>query len=57
MWNKIYEEENDYQRIHVLTAAALLELDFTQPSLDYHGLMKLTSILTGNNEQDMENML
>ena len=50
------KKENDYQRIHVLTAAALLELDFTQPSLDYHGLMKLTSILTGNNEQDMENM-
>ena len=26
----------------MLTAAALLELDFNQPSLDYHELMKLT---------------
>lgn len=48
--------EKGSRKIHVLTAAALLELDFTQPSLDYHGLMKLTCILTGSNEQDMENM-
>ena len=33
------------KRIHMLTAAALLELDFEQPSLDYHSLMKLTKIL------------
>ena len=32
-------------RRHVLTAAALLELDWRTPSLDYHSLMKLTSIL------------
>lgn len=44
------------ERIHVLTAAALLELDFTQPSLDYHSLMKLTKILTGNQKKDLENM-
>lgn len=44
------------QRVHMLTAAALLELDFEQPSLDYHSLMKLTKILTGDNSQDMENM-
>ncbi len=44
------------KRIHMLTAAALLELDFTQPSLDYHSLMKLTGILTNNREEDMENM-
>ena len=40
----------------MLTAAALLELDFEQPSLDYHGLMKLTKILTEDNADDMENM-
>ena len=40
----------------MLTAAALLELDFEQPSLDYHSLMKLTQILTRDNRQDMENM-
>lgn len=50
-WNK-----NTYEKKHMLTAAALLELDFNQPSLDYHSLMKLTKILTGNNQQDLENM-
>lgn len=44
------------RRVHMLTAAALLELDFEQPSLDYHDLMKLTNILTRNNSEDMENM-
>lgn len=44
------------QRKHMLTAAALLELDFKQPSLDYHSLMKLTKILTRDNQNDMENM-
>ena len=44
------------KRIHMLTAAALLELDFEQPSLDYHSLMKLTKILTRDNEKDVENM-
>ena len=38
------------------TAAALLELDFNQPSLDYHSLMKLTKILTHDNVHDMENL-
>lgn len=41
---------------HMLTAAALLELDFNQPSLDYLSLMKLTKILTNDNSKDMENM-
>lgn len=40
----------------MLTAAALLELDFEQPSLDYHSLMKLTKILTRDNYEDIENM-
>lgn len=42
--------------VHMCTAAALLELDFTQPSLDYHSLMKLTKIITGNDKEDVENM-
>lgn len=29
------------KKVHMLTTAAILELDFEQPSLDYHGLMKL----------------
>ena len=40
----------------MLTAAALLELDFEQPSLDYHQLMKLTKILTNGKAEDIENM-
>lgn len=44
------------EKVHMLTAAALLELDFEQPSLDYHSLMKLTKILTGNCGTDVENM-
>ena len=38
------------------TAAVLLELDFNQPSLDYHDLMKLTRIMTRDNKMDVENM-
>lgn len=49
-------DENGTRKIHMLTAAALLELDFEQPSLDYHSLMKLTKILTRDNEEDVENM-
>ncbi len=44
------------KRVHMLTAAALLELDFEQPSLDYHGLMKLTKILTRDKKEDVEEM-
>lgn len=46
----------DGKKVHMLTAAALLELDFEQPSLDYHSLMKLTKILTRDNGEDVENM-
>lgn len=49
-------EAGTVKRVHMLTAAALLELDFEQPSLDYHSLMKLTKILTRDNEADVENM-
>lgn len=44
------------ERIHMLTAAALLELDYRQPSLNYHSLMKLTKILTRDNQKEMESM-
>ena len=47
-------QSND--RKHMLTAAALLEVDFRQPCLDYHSLMKLTKILTRDNREDVENM-
>ena len=38
---KRFDRRPDGKRLHMLTAAALLELDFEQPSLDYHSLMKL----------------
>lgn len=44
------------EKVHMLTAAALLELDFRQPSLDYHSLMKLTKILTWDRREDVESM-
>ena len=49
-------DKNGTKRIHMLTAAALLELNFEQPSLDYHSLMKLTKILTRDNKKDMRGM-
>lgn len=53
---KRFDRTPEKKRVHMLTAAALLELDFGQPSLDYHSLMKLTKILTRDNSQDLENM-
>lgn len=47
---------NGVARKHMITAAALLELDFNQPCMDYHALMKMTKILTHDNRQDVENM-
>ncbi len=44
------------RHIHMVTAAALLEIDFEQLSLDYHSLMKLTKIITNDNKEDIENM-
>lgn len=53
---KRFDSDADGKRVHMATAAALLEADFRQPCLDYHQLMKLTAILTGNDPHDMENM-
>lgn len=44
------------KRYHVATVAALLELDFEQPCLDYHSLMKLTKLLTAEDPMQMEQM-
>lgn len=44
------------RRHHVLTAAAILELDWRSPSLDYHTLMKLTRILCRDRTEDVEQM-
>ena len=51
---KRFDRCDDGSRVHMLTAAALLELDFRQPCMDYHALMKLTKILTRDNSYDVE---
>lgn len=53
---KRFDRGNGGARFHMLTAAALLELDFEQPSLDYHDLMKLTKILTIDDQTDVKSM-
>lgn len=41
---------------HMISVAALLELDFNTPSMDYHILMKLIKIITNNNYYDIRQM-
>ncbi len=43
-------------KVHMITAAALLEADFRNPCLDYSDLFKLTNILTNNNLIDIKNL-
>lgn len=43
-------------KVHMATAAALLEVDFRVPCMDYHTLMKLTRVLTRENKSEVENM-
>ena len=52
----LFDRDEKKNRIHMATAAALLEADFNAPCMDYHTLMKLTRILTGKKKQDIENM-
>lgn len=42
------------KRIHMISAAALLEVDFRAPSLDYNELIKLTRVLTKNDDDVVE---
>ena len=48
--------EGKMKKVHMATAAAILEADFMSPCLDYSVLMKLTHVLTRENAEDMENM-
>ena len=52
---KRFDRKNN-ERIHMISAAALLEIDFRQPSFDYHTLMKLTKIITRDNLFDLEQL-
>ena len=44
------------ERRHMLTAAAILEVDWRTAAMDYHTLMKLTKILSLDNREDLEQM-
>ena len=50
------KENSGCRKVHMATAAALLEADFRTPCLDYHTLMKLTRILTQENQNDIKEM-
>ena len=50
------DKNGEKSKIHMATAAALLEADFNAPCMDYHSLMKLTRILTRENKTDIDNM-
>lgn len=43
-------------KVHMITAAALLELDFRSPCLDYSELFKLTKIVTKDNKEDLKEL-
>ena len=49
-------EDGALLRRHMLTAAALLELDWRTPGMDYHTLMKLTKILCLGKSEATEQM-
>ncbi len=42
------------KRVHMVSVAALLECDFRAPALDYNELIKLTRVLTRNDEDILE---
>ena len=44
------------KKIHMITAAALLEVDFRTPCLDYSELFKLTKIITHDNQDDLKEL-
>ena len=50
---KRFDRENG-KRIHMISVAALLEVDFRTPCLDYNELIKLTRVLTRNKEDVIE---
>lgn len=50
---KRFDRDNN-NKIHMISAAALLEVDFRAPSLDYNELIKLTRILTRNENDVLE---
>ena len=54
-FDRIASEEGP-KRLHMLSAAALLELDHNSPAMDYHDLMKLTRLVTREDRQDLQEL-
>lgn len=50
------QADGSLRRVHMITAAAILELDWRTPGLDYHTLMKLTKILCRDRAEEVEQM-
>lgn len=50
-----FDREGERRR-HMLSAAAILEIDWRTSFLDYHTIMKITQILSRNTQEDMEQM-
>ena len=50
---KRFDRESN-KKIHMISAAALLEVDFRAPCLDYNELIKLTRIITRNENDVLE---
>ncbi len=46
--------DRNTEKVHMVSVSGLLETSHRYPNLDYHDLMKLTYILTGDYEQVME---
>ena len=54
-FDRVLEQGKPVRR-HMLTAAAILEVDWRTAALDYHTLMKLAKTLSLGNEADMKQM-
>ena len=55
-FDRVRMEDGSLRRRHMLTAAAILEVDWRAPSLDYHTLMKLTKIICRDNSEDVRQL-
>ena len=49
-------DRTDGEKIHMISASALLEADYNTPCADYLDLFKLTKILTNDNKKDLEDL-
>ena len=52
---KRFDRKNN-EKVHMISASALLEADYRSPCLDYLDLFKLTKIITKDNKKDIEDL-